>query len=70
MTFFFKNQNSIKVKVEIEKANKLLPNIPKDIFTDLNELIHTGANLVDDKIVYSLSNKNRNTKTGWETRLK
>ena len=37
-------------KVETEKINKLLPNIPTDNITKLNELIYAGAKLVCDKI--------------------
>ena len=55
-----------KIKIEIEKANKLNPNI----VAELNELIYTRAKLVWDKIGVSLRNPNINTKPEWEIRLK
>ena len=45
-----RNQKRRKVKVETEKINKLLPNIPKRDITELKELISEGAKLVYDKL--------------------
>ena len=58
-----------KIKIENEKINKLLPNIPVCNFTELNKLIYAGAKLVCDKIRVPLSNLFRTTKPGWEIRL-
>ena len=65
-----RNQDWKKVKVETVKVNKLLRNIPKGNFIELNELINARAKLVCDKIGVLLRNSNRNTKPGWEIWLK
>ena len=57
-----RNQNWQRVMVEPEKVNKLLPNIPTENITELNELIHARVKLVYDKIDAPLRNPNRNTK--------
>ena len=56
-------------KVETEKTNKLLTNIPTGNITELNVLIYAGVRLVSDKIVVSRRNSNRNTKPRWEMSL-
>ena len=58
-----------KVKVETEKINKLLSNIPTGDIIELNELIYAGARLVCKRIGILLRNLKRNTKPGWEIRL-
>ena len=58
------------VKLETEKINKLLTDISTNKITKLNELIYAGAKLVCDKIGVPLKNTNRNSKPGWEIRLK
>ena len=45
-----RNQDYKKVKVENEKVNKSLLNIPTDNITELNELIYAGAKLACNKI--------------------
>ena len=57
-----RNQVWKKVKVETEKVNKLLTNIPTGNTTELNELIYIRTKLVCDKIDVPLRNVNRNTK--------
>ena len=47
-----RNQGWKNVKVETEKVNSLLKNIPTDNITELNDLIYAGAKLVGDKIGY------------------
>ena len=64
-----RNQDWKKVKVETEKIIKLLPNIPTDNVTELNELIYAGTKLVFDKIGVPLRNTDRNIKPGWGIRL-
>ena len=44
------NKRLEKFKVETEKTNKLLTNIPTDNITESNELIYAGAKRVCDKI--------------------
>ena len=65
----FRNQDRKKVKVETEKVNKLLLNIPMGKITEVNILINSRAKLFRDKISVPLRNQNRNTKPGWEIRL-
>ena len=57
------------MKVETEKANKLLPNIPIGNITELNELIYAGVKQVCDKISVPEGKLNINTKSGWEIKL-
>ena len=64
-----RSQDWKNVKVETEKVNKLLPNIPMDNITELSELIYAGAKLVCDKIGVPQGNPNRNTRSRWEIRL-
>ena len=42
--------------------NKLLPNLPKESITELNELIYAGEKLVCDKTSVLIRNPNRNAK--------
>ena len=66
---FLRNQNQKRVKVETEKVNKILLNIPIGIIPKLNELIYSGMKLVCDRISNPLRNLNWNTKPRWEIRL-
>ena len=45
-----RNQDWKKIKIEIEKVNKSLPNIPTSNITELNELIYTSKKLVYNEI--------------------
>ena len=63
---FLRKQDWKKVKAEIKKVNKLLPNILTDNITELNELIDAGMKLVCDKISVPQRNPNRNTKSWME----
>ena len=56
-------------KVKLEKVNKLLPNIPTNNMTELNELIFAGGKLASDKTGVLLRSPNRNPKPGLEIRL-
>ena len=64
-----KNLDKKKEKVETEKVNKLLPNIPRLNITELNEQIHAEAKLVYNKIGIAQGNQNKNTNPEWEIRL-
>ena len=55
-----------KIKVETEKMDKLLANIPKDNSSELNELIYAGAKLINDSIDVPLRKPNMNIKPGCE----
>ena len=44
--------------------------ISTDCITELNNVINAGAKLVKDKIGIYQKNLNKNTKVGWEMRLK
>ncbi len=57
----FWNQDKKNVKLETEKIDKLLPNIPTDDITDLNEIIYAGAKIVQEKICFPPRNLNRTT---------
>ena len=56
-----------KVKVETEKVDKLLPNIPMGNIK-LDEQIYAGGKLVCDRISVYQRNPKRNAKPGWEIR--
>ena len=60
----FGKQYCKKEKIETEKVNKSLANIPTGYITELNELIYAGEKLLCDKIGVPLRNLNRNTKPG------
>ena len=45
-----RNQDWKKVKVETEKVNKLLINIPTNNISEQNDLIHTRGKLIRNKI--------------------
>ena len=47
---FLENKDWKRVKLEIEKVNKLLKYIRTDSKTELNELIYAEAKLVNNKI--------------------
>ena len=51
-----RSQDRKKVKVEIEKINKLFTIIQTNNITELNELIYAGTKLVCDKIGVPLRN--------------
>ena len=60
-----RNQDWKKCKVEIEKVNKFLPNIPTGNITGLNKQIYVGENLVIDKNQFS----SRESKQKYKTRM-
>ena len=68
-TPFLRYQDWKKVKVETEKVNKLLPNIPACNITKLNKLIYARVKLACNKIGVLQRNPNRNTKHESEIRL-
>ena len=54
-----RNQSWEKIKVKIEKLNKVLQHISMDSITEQNKLIHAGAKLVGHKIGIPLKNPSR-----------
>ena len=64
-----RNKDWKKVKLEIEKANKLLQHILTDSNTEMNELICAGGKLFRHKIGILQRNPKRKTKPGREMRL-
>ena len=63
------NQNLRKVKEKTGRIMKLFKNYPNGHHTVLNELIHSGAKLVSNKIDILQRNSNGNSKPGWEMKL-
>ena len=51
-----------RVKLQIEKVNKILQHIPTDNVTKLNELIYAGAKLVGNKLDIPIRNPSRKQK--------
>ena len=57
------------LKIETEKINHILPYIPTNNITELNELIYAGAKLVCEKIGIPSKSTKKQSKPGWEIRL-
>lgn len=65
-----RNQEWKKLKTETEKVNKLLPYIPTEIITDLNNFIYAGAKTLSMEFKEKKTEKEKGlTKSGWELRL-
>ena len=58
------------LKIETNKINHILPYIPTNDITELNELIYAGAKLVCEKIGIPSKSTKKQSKSGWEIRLK
>ena len=56
-------------KIETTKINHILPYIPTNNITELNELIYAGAKLVCEKIGIPSKSTKKQSKLGWEIRL-
>ena len=54
------------LKLETEKINQILPHIPTNNITELNELIYAGAKLVCEKIGILSKSTKKKSKPGWE----
>ena len=65
----FKNIEWKTLKIETNKINNILPYIPTNNITDLNELIYAGAKLVCEKIGIPSKSTKEQSKPGWEIRL-
>ena len=57
------------LKIETNKINHLLPYLPTNSITELNEVIYAGAKLVCGKIGIFLESTKKQSKPGWEIRL-
>ena len=57
------------LKIETNKINHILPYIPPNNITKLNELIYAGAKLVCEKIGIPSKSTKKQSKPGWEIRL-
>ena len=57
------------LKIETNKINHILPYIPTNNKTELNELIYAGAKLVCEKIGIPSKSTKKQSKPGWEIRL-
>ena len=65
----FKNTEWKTLQIETNKINHILPYIPTNNITELNELIYAGAKLICEKIgIHSKSTK-KQSKLGSEIRL-
>ena len=53
----------------MNKINHILPYIPTNNITELNELIYAGAKLVREKIGIPSKSRKKHSKPGWHTRL-
>ena len=58
------------LKIETEKINHILPYIPTNNTIELNELIYARTKLVCEKIGIPSKSTKKQSKTGWEIRLK
>ena len=54
----------------MNKINHILPYIPTNNITELNELIYAGAKLVCEEIGIPSKSTKKQSKPGWEIRLK
>ena len=57
------------LKIETKKINHILPYIPTNNITELNELIYAGGKLVCEKIGIPSKSTKKQSKPGWEIRL-
>ena len=57
------------LKIETNKINHILPYIPTNNITELNELIYAGAKLVCENIGIPSKSTKKQQKLGWEIRL-
>ena len=57
------------LKTETNKINHILPYIPTNNITELNELIYAGAKLVCENIGTPSKSTKKQSKPGWEIRL-
>ena len=57
------------LKIEMNKINHILPYIPTNNITALNELIYARAKLVCEKIGIPSKSTKKKSKPGWEIRL-
>ena len=57
------------LKIETNKINHILPYIPTNNITELNELIYAGVKLVCENIGIPLKSTMKQQKLGWEIRL-
>ena len=64
-----RNIESETLKIETEKINHILPYIPTNNITELNELIYVGAKLVCEKIGIPSKSRKKHSKPGCEIRL-
>ena len=55
--------------IDTNKINHILPYIPTNNITELNELIYACAKLVCEKIGIPLKSTKKQLKPGWEIRL-
>ena len=55
--------------IETNKINHILPYIPTNNITELNELIYKGAKLVCENIGIPSKSTKKQSKPGWEIRL-
>ena len=57
------------LKIERNKINHILPCIPTNNITELNELIYAGGKLVCENIGIPSKSTKKQSKPGWEIRL-
>ena len=57
------------LKIETNKMNYILPYIPTNNMTELNELIYAGAKLVCENIGIPSKSTKKQQKPGWEIKL-
>ena len=57
------------LKIETTKINHILPYIPTNNITELNELIYAGAKLECENIGIPSKNTKKQSKPGWEIQL-
>ena len=57
------------LKIEMNRINHILPYIPTNNITELNELIYASAKLVCEKIWIPSKSTKKQSKPGWEIRL-
>ena len=57
------------LKIETNKINHILPYVPTNYITELNELIYAGSKLVSENIGIPSKSTKKQSKVGWEIRL-
>ena len=57
------------LKIETNKINHILPYIPTNNITELNDLIYAGAKLVCENIGIPSKSAKKQQKLGWKIRL-